>query len=104
MTTAKATKATKATKAKTKPAEPKAVRTTKADTLIALMRADGGATAQVLAEAVGWQLHSVRGFIAGNLKKRTDLQVTATRIDGVTRYSVTEVPSAGAASTAGEAA
>ncbi len=61
---------------------------TKGAILISLMRGDGGATAQALAEAVGWQVHSVRGFIAGALKKRPDLTVTAVRIEGVTRYSV----------------
>jgi len=65
-------------------------RATKGDTLIALMRADGGATAQSLAEAVGWQVHSVRGFIAGALRKRTDLTVCTTREDGLTRYSVAD--------------
>ena len=63
-------------------------RVTRADTLIGLMRAEGGATAVELAAAVGWQVHSVRGFIAGTLKKRSDLTVTAVKQDGVTRYSV----------------
>lgn len=65
---------------------------TRADQLIALMRADGGATAQELAAAVGWQVHSVRGFIAGTLKKRSDLTVAAQRMDGVTRYHVADAP------------
>jgi hypothetical protein len=69
-------------------------RVTKTDTLIALMRAEGGATAQALAEAVGWQVHSVRGFIAGTLKKRADLGVTTERKDGATRYRVTDVAAA----------
>ena len=52
------------------------------------MRTDTGASAAELADAVGWQVHSVRGFIAGKLKKRGDLTVTATKQDGVTRYFV----------------
>ena len=52
------------------------------------MRAEGGATAAELGAAVGWQVHSVRGFIAGTLKKRADLEVTAIRGDGATRYRV----------------
>ncbi len=68
---------------KKKPTKP-----TRAETLIALMRKEGGATAKALAEAVGWQLHSVRGFISGTLKKRTDLEVVAARAEGGTRYSV----------------
>jgi hypothetical protein len=66
-------------------------RVTRADTLIALMRAENGASAAELGAAVGWQVHSVRGFIAGTLKKRTDLTVTATRQDGATRYRVLEL-------------
>jgi hypothetical protein len=54
------------------------------------MRTPGGATAAELAATVGWQVHSIRGFIAGTLKKRSDLTVTATRTDGVTRYSVVD--------------
>ena len=65
-----------------------APKVTRADTLIALMRSEAGATALELAATVGWQAHSVRGFIAGTLKKRADLTVNATREDGVTRYRV----------------
>jgi Protein of unknown function (DUF3489) len=61
---------------------------TRADTLIALMSAEGGATAAELGAAVGWQVHSVRGFIAGNLKKRSDLTVTAVKQDGATHYRI----------------
>ena len=65
-------------------------RMTRGETLIALMRQEGGATAQSLAEAVGWQVHSIRGFIAGTLKKRSDLSVSTIRRDGVTYYMVTD--------------
>jgi hypothetical protein len=66
----------------------KSPKPTRAETLIALMRKEGGATAQGLAEAVGWQPHSVRGFISGTLKKRSDLDVQTSRIDRITHYSV----------------
>ena len=72
-------------------APPTARRATRADTLIALMRGDGGATAAELGAAIGWQVHSVRGFIAGTLKKRSDLIVTTVRADGGTRYRVVDV-------------
>lgn len=57
--------------------------------MVRLMQAEAGATAKELADAVGWQVHSVRGFIAGSLKKRTDLAVVTSRTDGTTRYRVT---------------
>lgn len=77
--------------AKPPPAAASARRTPRGETLIALMRAEGGVTAQTLADAVGWQVHSIRGFIAGTLKKRADLKVTATRVEGATRYQVVDV-------------
>ena len=61
---------------------------TRTTTLIGLMRAEGGASAADLAAAVGWQAHSVRGFISGTLKKRADLEVVVAKHDGVTRYRV----------------
>lgn len=65
-------------------------RITRAETLIGLMRRGGGASAAELAAAVGWQIHSVRGFIAGTVKKRAGLTVTTDRVDGVIRYLVTD--------------
>jgi hypothetical protein len=76
------------------PSAPPQVKTSRAETMIALMRSDDGASAVELATAVGWQVHSVRGFIAGTLKKRADLTVTATRQDGVTRYCVVDAEGA----------
>lgn len=63
---------------------------TRGQTMIALMREEGGATAKTLADAVGWQIHSVRGFIAGTLRKRADLAVTTTRTETGMRYSVAD--------------
>ena len=67
---------------------PAATKLTRTDTLIARMRGEGGASAGELAQAVGWQVHSVRGFISGTLKKRAELEVTTDKVDGVTRYRV----------------
>ena len=53
-----------------------------------MLKVEGGASAAQLADAVGWQVHSVRGFISGTLKKRSDLEVVTVRSDGTTRYSV----------------
>lgn len=78
----------RAKRTKTAAAAPPTAKLTRADQMIDMMRVEGGATARALAEAVGWQVHSVRGFIAGTLKKRPDLIVTAARVDGATRYSV----------------
>lgn len=85
--------ASRAKRSKTPPpAEVPPTKLRRADQMIAMMRAEGGATAHDLAAAVGWQVHSVRGFIAGTLKKRSDLVVATERVDGVTRYRITDAP------------
>lgn len=84
-TTTKARKNTAAANAPKSTAEPKI---TRGDALIALMRSPEGASAADLAAAVGWQVHSVRGFISGNLKKRADLEVITLKGDDGTRYHV----------------
>lgn len=68
---------------------PAPARERRGDLMIQMMQTGAGATAKELADAVGWQVHSVRGFIAGSLKKRTDLTVVTSRTDGPTRYRVT---------------
>jgi hypothetical protein len=61
-----------------------------------MMRSRQGATGQELAFAVGWQVQSVRGFISGTLKNRDDLEVSAAKIDGLTRYHLRTRKSAAA--------
>ena len=47
--------------------------------LIAMLRRAKGATIDEIVEALGWQPHTVRGAIAGALKKRLGLQVASER-------------------------
>lgn len=47
--------------------------------VIELLQRPSGATLKEIMEATGWQAHSVRGFISGNLLKKAALQVTSTR-------------------------
>lgn len=42
----------------------------KSDALIALLSRPHGATIEAMMKASGWQAHSVRGFLAGALKKK----------------------------------
>jgi hypothetical protein len=44
-------------------------RKTKQSTLLALLQRPEGATIAELAAAAGWQEHSVRGFLAGQIRK-----------------------------------
>ena len=74
--------------AETKPAltRPKG----KLDTLVALLRRPEGATIYDLAEATGWQVHSVRGAIAGALKKGRGLNVISAKTDAGRFYRIEE--------------
>jgi uncharacterized protein DUF3489 len=45
--------------------------------LIAMLRRAKGATIDEIVEALAWQPHTVRGAIAGALKKKLGLQVTS---------------------------
>lgn len=57
----------------------------KLDRLATLLADPAGATIAVMSAATGWQAHSVRGAIAGALRKR-GLVVTSTKVDGVRFY------------------
>jgi len=50
---------------------------TKQAKLIARLKAPAGATIAEIVEATGWQSHTVRGALAGALKKRLGLDVTS---------------------------
>lgn len=58
---------------------------TRLDQLQALLTREEGATIAEMVDATGWQKHSVRGAMAGALKKR-GLTITSAKTDGVRRY------------------
>jgi hypothetical protein len=72
---------------KTSPA--KAMATSKLDTLVTLLRQPSGATIDDLAAATSWQKHSVRGALAGTLKKKGHV-ITSDVVDGMRRYRIAE--------------
>ena len=61
----------------------------KLDVLASALRAEAGATIGQLMAATGWQQHSVRGAMAGALKKRGHT-VTSVKADGVRVYRIAE--------------
>ena len=61
---------------------------TKSSIILQLLNQGDGATVASLAKAVGWQEHSVRGFMSGTLKKKHRLEVTSQIINGVRHYSI----------------
>ena len=52
---------------------------TKQAQMIELLRRPEGATVEQIAAVTGWQKHTIRGAIAGALKKKLGLTVEATR-------------------------
>ncbi len=65
---------------------------TKQATLIAMLRAPDGATIEEIMAATGWQSHTVRGAMAGALKKKLGLEVTSERVEN--RGRVYKLPAA----------
>jgi Protein of unknown function (DUF3489) len=65
-------------------------RGTKKAKLLSLLRRPSGASLDQLTKASGWQAHSVRGFLSGELKKKMGLRVqSAKHSDGVRTYRLT---------------
>ena len=61
---------------------------TKMAKVIALLQQPEGATLQAIVRTTGWQTHSVRGFISGQLKKKLGLKVRSFQRDGERVYSI----------------
>lgn len=51
----------------------------KTQKVLDLLKRPGGVTLQELMKATGWQPHSVRGFLSGNIGKKMGLDVTSTK-------------------------
>jgi Protein of unknown function (DUF3489) len=54
---------------------------TKHDRVIAMLRASAGATIASLVIATEWQQHSVRGFLAGVVRKKLGLNLVSEKTD-----------------------
>lgn len=64
---------------------------TKQAKLIELLCAPDGATVEEIMSATGWLSHTVRGAIAGALKKKLGLNVTSEKVEGRGRvYRITD--------------
>ena len=53
--------------------------------VVELLKRKQGATIEQISQATNWQVHTVRGFIAGALKKRLGLLVTSDKPEGQAR-------------------
>jgi len=54
--------------------------------VIAMLQSPAGATIAAMMQATGWQQHSVRGFLAGVVRKR--IKLGSKKVDGTRVYRV----------------
>jgi hypothetical protein len=69
-------------------ARPVARENSKTARVIALLRRSSGASLKTIMRVTGWQAHSVRGFISGQLGKRMGLRVGSFERDGERLYTI----------------
>lgn len=84
---AEANRAVKA-KAKAKREQTRVGSASKIGRVIEMMSTKTGASIEQLSKATGWQHHSVRGAISGNVKKKLGLNVTSERVNDVRIYRI----------------
>ena len=69
--------------------EPKVARVTKQERVLTLLSQSEGASIEEMMQATDWQQHSVRGFMAGTVKKKLGFPLTSSKPnDGVRRYRI----------------
>ena len=86
--------------------EPKSKKTdagSKQSRVIAMLQSPDGTTIAAMMKATGWQQHSVRGFLAGVVRKKLKLKLNSKKIDGTRVYSIDGADSGKASAPAIEA-
>ena len=56
--------------------------------VIAMLQSPSGTTIAAMMKATGWQQHSVRGFLAGVVRKRLKLKLGSKKVDGQRVYRI----------------
>ena len=75
---------------RTKPTAPNTRAKSKQDAVLALLSRPQGATIAAMIEATGCQAHSVRGFLAGVVRKKLGLTLESEQTEGERVYRVIE--------------
>jgi hypothetical protein len=53
-----------------------------------MLRSPSGATIDAIMQETGWKQHSVRGFLAGVVRKRLKLSLQSSKVDGHRVYRI----------------
>ena len=77
--------------------QPMTRRASKKDDIIAMLRAPSGATIEAIARAANWQRHSVRGFLAGVVRKKLGFNLISAAGDSGRVYRITDRTASAAA-------
>jgi hypothetical protein len=54
-----------------------------------MLQSPTGATIAAMMKATGWQQHSVRGFLAGVVRRRLELKLGSKKVEGNRVYQIT---------------
>jgi hypothetical protein len=75
-------------KGKTADASSKQARAGSKQARVAMLQSPSGATITAIMKATGWQQHSVRGFLAGVVRKGLKLKLDSKKVDGNRVYQI----------------
>ena len=76
---------------------------TKHDIILGLLRSKGGATIAAMSKVSGWQPHSVRGFLAGTVKRKLGLMLTSEKTKSGRIYRIRKMKTSYSPSASGTA-
>ena len=71
-----------------KPKTKKANSGSKQSRLLTMLQSPAGVTIAAMMKGTGWQQHSIRGFLAGVVRKRLELNLVSKKVDGKRVYRV----------------